>query len=215
VHPASFPDLRRLLCLLLLLGACLPVATFAAPPSAGRNLVPLKGVTAPNAQLVAPAAVSFARARNRLIAWCGRDYLAQLDEALRPVDFVSNKPGVAALSWHKAGRAIDVRQTYRYLAVVTDAKYPRYKRLLIRCVNQDGSQGWYFGPKTLGRRATPGWYVDLTGIMLAEGWNRIPAQGNVGEWWHFEYRAGARSWQHAMSQVYPISTLRRLYPRSF
>jgi hypothetical protein len=134
---------------------------------------------------------------------------------LRPVDYFTDKAGVAALSWHKAGRAIDTRQRYRYLAVMPDPKHRGFKRLMIRCVHQDGSQGWYFGPKALGGNGQPGWYVDLTGIMLAEGWNRIPAQGKVGEWWHFEYRTGVRSWQQAMRQIYPLRTLRRIYPQTF
>lgn len=203
----------------VLLGAALvlffiPFSSLAGPNQA-RNLVALRQVKAPNPRLIVPAAASFHRIRKTVIAKCGRDYLGNLDEALRPVDYVTSKAGVANRSWHKAGRAVDVKQAYKGVVVIKDVKKRGFRRVLVRCAKQNGTQGRWYGPKGLQQRGKPGFYLDVSQLFLNEGWNRIPAQGKVSEWWHFEYRAGARNWQDAMRQVYPLRTLRKLYPGAF
>lgn len=197
-----------------MLVSIVPLSSLAQPSPKGL-LVALRNVQAPNPQLIAPAAASFNRIRNTVITSCGRDYLGKLDEALRPVDYVTSKAGVAVRSWHKAGRAVDVKQTYNGVVVLKDVKKAGFRRVLVRCAKQNGTQGRWYGPKGIQGRGKPGFYVDVSALFLAEGWNRIPAQGKVSEWWHFEYRAGVRTWQAAMRQIYPVRTLRKLYPGVF
>ncbi len=191
-----------------------PLSSLAQPNQA-RVLVALRNVKAPYPQLIRTAAASFYRIRITIINQCGRDYLGKLDEALRPVDYVTSKAGVANKSWHKAGRAIDVKQTYPGVVIVKDLKQKGLQRVLLRCAKQDASQGQWYGPKRIQQRGKQGYYLDVTALFLNEGWNRIPPQGKVSEWWHYEYRHGARNWPEAMRQLYSVRVLRRLYPGSF
>ena len=208
------PKLWWLLAAIAIGVSLVPLGSLASPAQKAQ-LVALRNVQAPNPKLVAPAAASFNRVRVRVINWCGRDYLGKLDEALRPVDYVTSKAGVATRSWHKAGRAVDVKQTYKGIVIIKDYKKAGFRRVLLRCARQDGSQGRWYGPKGIQGRGKPGFYLDVSALFRAEGWNRIAAQGKVSEWWHFEYRAGARNWQDGMRQLYPVRTLRKLYPGAF
>lgn len=174
----------------------------------------LPNVVAPNPRLVADIVGPFLRARTRVLRASGVDYLRVLGDAYRNVGFETSKPGVASMSWHKAGRAIDVAQSFNVRGVqgvvfVRDAAAPRYYRVLIRCAAQDGSLGTYYGPKQLGARK--GYYTDVTTILLEEGFQRIAPTGGVSEAWHYEYRGGLK-WSQAMQQLYPVGTLRRLFP---
>lgn len=178
------------------------------------QLAVLPDVSAPNPRLVADAVGPFLRARTRVLRASGVDYLGRLDDVFRGVSYETSKPGVASMSWHKAGRAIDVSQAFNVKGVqgvvfVRDASAPRYYRVLIRCAKQDGSLGNYYGPKQLGARN--GFYVDVTTILLSEGFQRIAPEGSVSEAWHYEYRNGL-TWSQAMNQLYPTSTLRRIFP---
>ena len=156
------------------------------------------------------------RARTRVLQSSGVDYLGHLDEALRPLHFESSKPGVASQSWHKAGRAIDLAVSYRVgtfegVVYVRDAANPSFYRVLIRTTRQDGSLGKWYGPKQLPRGRQPAFYVDVTAIMLSEGFQRVPPWGDVSESWHYELR-GNYTWASAMQQLYGVRTLRRIYP---
>ena len=201
-----------------------PAAPIAAAPAeslwhvnaAPGTLVQLPAVTAPNPQLAAEVVKPFLRARTRVLQSSGVDYLGHLDEALRAVHFESSKPGVASKSWHKAGRAVDLAVSYRVgkfegVVFMRDAANPRYYRVLIRTTRQDGSLGEWYGPKRLPRGRQPAFYVDVTTIMLSEGFQRIPPWGDVSEAWHYEMR-GNHTWASAMRQLYGIRTLSRIYP---
>ncbi len=114
----------------------------------------LPNVVAPNPRLVADAVGPFLRARTRVLQASGVDYLGRLADVFRGVSYETSKPGVASMSWHKAGRAIDVAQAFNVKGVegvvfVRDAASPRYYRVLIRCAKQDGSLGNYYGPSHL------------------------------------------------------------------
>lgn len=146
-------------------------------------LVRLPGVRAPNPQLNALAAASFAQVRQEIIARTGEDVLATLADVLRAPNFTTNKPGVASRSWHKAGRAIDLNLGGPFT------------------LQRDGA---YF-------RVFVG-SVDITAIFEAHGWNRIPPQGSTLEWWHYEYHPDGISWQSAMAQVWPTSVLIQAFP---
>jgi SH3-like domain-containing protein len=181
------------------------------------QLAVLPDVVAPNPRLVGEAAGPFLRARTRVLRASGVDYLGVLGDAYRHVAFESSKPGVASMSWHKAGRAIDVAQSFNVKGVqgvvfIRDAAAPRYYRVLIRCAKQDGSLGVWYGPKALGARK--GYYTDVTTILLEEGFRRIAPSGGVSEAWHYEYTGGL-TWSQAMRQLYPLKTLRALWPGVF
>lgn len=163
----------------------------AAPDCRWTGLAPLPGVWAPDARLQRDAAASFAAVRAAVREQIGLDPLARLSEALRPPAYATNKPGVLFTSWHKAGRAIDlfIPDQGRIFEVVPEGRrYRVYAR----------------GPR--GR-------ADLTALFEAHGWSRIPAQGSVPEWWHYEYHPDGISWQSAMQQIYPIDYLRQVLPQ--
>jgi hypothetical protein len=165
-------------------GAPLPLPT--APASldcAPQALVRLPGVRAPDPRLNALAAASFALVRQEIIARTGQDVLATLADVLRAPGFRSDRPGVADHSWHKAGRAIDLNLGGPFT------------------LQRDGSMFRVF----VGT-------VDITAIFEANGWQRIPAQGSVLEWWHYEYHPDSISWQSAMAQVWPTDVLAAAFP---
>lgn len=166
-----------------------PPRTPTPPPIAGgpdctpQPLVELPGVRAPNPRLNALAAASFARVRQEIVAQTGQDVLAVLADALRHASFRTNKPGVAHRSWHKTGRAIDLNLSGPFVLRPEGAMFRVYVGT-----------------------------VDITAIFERHGWNRIPRQGDVLEWWHYEYHPDGISWESAMVQVWPIETLRAAFP---
>ncbi len=165
--------------------APLPTATAEPddPDCTPQALVRLPGVRAPDPRLNALAAASFAQARQEIIIQTGQDVLATLADVLRAPGFRSDRPGVADRSWHKAGRAIDLNLGGPFT------------------LQRDGSMFRVF----VGT-------VDITAIFEANGWQRIPVQGSVIEWWHYEYHPDGIAWQSAMAQVWPTSVLAAAYP---
>lgn len=168
-------------------GTPAPTIPAGGPPGglncSPQNLVRLPGVRAPNPQLNALAAASFAQVRQEIIARTGQDVLATLADVLRAPNFTTNRPGVANRSWHKAGRAIDLNLGGPFT------------------LQRDGA---YF-------RVFVG-SVDITAIFEANGWQRIPPQGSTLEWWHYEYHPDGISWQSAMAQVWPTDVLAAAFP---
>lgn len=146
-------------------------------------LVLLPGVRAPNPRLAQPAAESFAQVRAEIEARVGRDILAVLSDVSRAPSFETAKPGVLRTSWHKAGRAIDVNTNGPFIRVAEGQMFRLY----------------------VGN-------VDITAIFEAHGWQRIPAQGDTPEWWHYEFHPDGISWASAMLQVWSIKTLKQAFP---
>src|SRR5919202_914720 len=142
------------------------------------------GVTAHWGALNPGAAASFAAVRAEVRAGTGIDALAVEADVLRRPDFHTTKPGVIDLSWHKAGRAVDLNIGGPY-TVVSEAN--GYWRVL------------------LGN-------VDVTAIFLSHGWDRIHGHDGVAEWWHFEYHPSRLGWAVAMRQVWPLAVLQQAYP---
>lgn len=137
------------------------------------GLLPLRGVDAPMPYLAPEAALSYAQVRQAVADATGIDVLASLGDALRSPSFTTTKPGVAFRSWHKTGRSIDLDQRY----------------------------GWYVVPEGRFYRV---WLngVDITAIFEQHGWTRIPAVGDVPEWWHYEYRTADLTWDQAMADTW-------------
>ncbi len=163
----------------------LPTATAEPgdPDCTPQALVRLPGIRAPDPRLNALAAASFAQVRQEIVTQTGQDVLATLADVLRAPGFRSDRPGVADRSWHKAGRAIDLNLGGPFT------------------LQRDGSMFRVF----VGT-------VDITAIFEANGWQRIPVQGSVLEWWHYEYHPDGIAWQSAMAQVWPTAVLAAAYP---
>ncbi|MCS6841941.1 MAG: peptidase M23 [Roseiflexus sp.] len=152
-------------------------------------LVPLPGVinaagNTANMALAEDAARSFAAVRAEIAMATGQDPLARLADALRTPEFRSSKPGVALMSWHMTGRAIDV-----------DTSFP-WRRL------RDGRM-WRLYINT----------TDITAIFERHGWNRIPDRADSQEWWHYEYHPNGISWASAMREVWPLQRLQAAFPQ--
>ena len=118
------------------------------------------------------------------------------------------------LSWHKAGRAVDLLWDYRasdgtpLLEMVPQSLGGEmYWRLYLRCREQNGSQGepltvqtWNFSPEAravetpatggfLNSAIPYGYYVDLTTLIRQYGWERISSHDEPEFHWHGNFRA--------------------------
>lgn len=180
-------------------------ATLEANPA--RGLVTLANVQALQPRLAASVAGSFQRLRRRALEASGYDVLSALNDAWRGIDH----PAGHFLSWHKTGRAIDLRDWYapggrRALFIARqDLGGLTYFRIYLRAARQDGSQGtplreslWETEGRlanamltAAGGRALPpaeGYYVDFTDLAEREGWTRIPALTPPDGNWRRSYR---------------------------
>jgi TolB protein len=158
------------------------------------GLASLNGVRALQPRLAAAVTPSYQRLRNSVLKATGYDFLDALNDAWRGIDH----PLAKYLSWHKTGRAIDVRDWFapdgqNIVEIVRqnlDGK--TYFRMYLRTARQDGSQGVPFRSMIWtavgrrndsetalrgGRELTPpeGYYVDFTDLAAREGWTRVPA----------------------------------------
>ena len=86
-------------------------------------------------------------------------------------------------SWHKTGRAVDVPQSGPGVRHVQEGAYERL---------------YVSG-------------VDITRIMEAHGFRRIPSNPARPEWWHYELQGGLK-WTCAMRQIYDVAELQRWFP---
>lgn len=161
-------------------------------------------------QLEEGAAASFDALRAEVLARTGWDYLGKLSDAFRPID-MHGRTRYGYFSWHKTGRAIDLRlelldaEGEQQLELVReDIGSETYWRMYIRCFKQDGSQGeplkvapwrywWQIDPDLdpegyeQGGRPKPipgGYYVDFTELAKRFGWERIAAYTTEDYHWH-------------------------------
>jgi TolB protein len=199
-------------------------------------LMPLEGVTAPNARLSDRVDGSFLALRARILQESGHDFLSELSDAWRGMSVDS--AGSSYTSWHKAGRAFDTLvdllspdRSERWLEVVLEPGGGEVCwRLYLRCVAQDGSQGrpltvrpWDLtadarsnGQGGRYKRMPNGYYVDLTDLMAQYGWLRISSHDHPDfhwydnflavEYWHFQKTDGLR-WYDAMLELYPADVM--------
>lgn len=211
----------------LLTGATTPVDITTLP----EGMVGLGDVRSGGIPTLATAVKpSFDALRQDVIAASGYDFLGQLSEASRAVEFSSGTSSYT--SWHKAGRAFDTRWDYQVggrqiLYISPEWRAGRlFWRLYLRTSRQDGTMGQPLAAPVFSvpnRQLLPppsGYFVDFTALAAAHGWSRIAAQERETfdwreqplalEYWHFERRDGL-SWYQAMSLVHEDRTLERVF----
>jgi TolB protein len=126
------------------------------------------------------------------------------------------------LSWHKAGRALDLALEYKVdgvdqmLVTREDLGAQTYWRMYLRAAKQDGSQGeplkdnpwrywWHIVPSEEpeiydagGKRLKipGGYYVDITALAKRHGWERIASYQIEGDYhWHVDSN-GTEYWHY-------------------
>jgi TolB protein len=158
------------------------------------GLVMLDDVEALQPRLSAEVVDSYQRLRQQTMDASGYDFLGQLYDAWRGLDHPDN----TFISWHTAGRAIDVSDWYQQsgdrilYTARQDMGGQTYFRLYLRATRQDGSQGmplreslWETDRALAGspsfdssvRQMSPpgGYFIDFTDLAEREGWTRIAA----------------------------------------
>jgi TolB protein len=178
---------------------------------------------------------SFKALRARVKVETGYDYLSQLADTWRPMDYTP-RPGQSHRSWHVAGRAFDIFPGYTQDAahpmeiVREDIGYTTYWRVFLKAMKQDGTQGeplkqspWQMitgaDASAEGGRLKaipPGYYVDLTTLASDYGWNRVEAIYRWryffpdAEYWHFQKDTGL-TWWEGMNQIFLESDIIAFY----
>ncbi|GAB4502055.1 MAG: hypothetical protein Fur0035_16010 [Anaerolineales bacterium] len=220
--------------------AASPTPLFTAqtqPPETnplGRALLaPLTGVDAPQPKLHDALDESFNALRARISAESGWDVLASLENAYAPLTAALD-PGRGD-SWLYTGRAFDLNplplnvgwmQVYR-----EDYNGETNWRLFVRPRAQDGSAGeplrrrpWDFNARytlnplayeqggALMPQIPPGYWVDVTSLARAYGWQRAAAQTNwrsyfKGSLFNEFIQPGGKTWREAMLELYPPEVL--------
>ncbi|MGQ9457476.1 MAG: TolB family protein [Anaerolineae bacterium] len=178
-------------------------------PAEGRpGFFRVADLVVPNARFNARIVHSFLALRERVREETGWDFLGELSDAWRPLDADDETSSYG--SWHKAGRAFDMRFDLRESNGVNNLEVVRqdlgnrtYWRVYLRAEDQSGTQGeplfeepWDLSGRA--RRRHPdqggqwkpiplGYYVDLTALARQYGWQRIPAvhQPDFSWTWHF------------------------------
>lgn len=202
-------------------------------PSGRASLVELEDVQTAHPQLHDNAVASFNALRAHLSRAAGWDVLSSLANAYVPLTSPLD-PGMGQ-DWLYSGRAFAINPLLAnagWLAAVAEADNGQtYWRLYVRTLAQDGSQGiplhhapWDFNARYSGDPALydqggavidpipSGYWLDLTALAAAYGWERLPALPN----WR-TFAAGSRftefaftqglDWYTAMLELYPPEAL--------
>jgi TolB protein len=191
-------------------------------------------------ELVAP---SLAAWQQDLLEASGWDFLHQTLGSWRSIEQVRKKEmytyDYGYLSWHKAGRALDLALEYKadganqMVLVREDLGENVYWRMYLRTVHQDGSQGeplkenpwlywWHIVPEhepesyeAGGKRLPPpaGTYVDVTAIAKRHGWERIACYAIEDDYhWHTDSN-GTEYWHYERTDGLAWwDAMRQLYP---
>jgi TolB protein len=212
----------------------LPVLT-AEPglPTGRQSLVPLSDVEAPYPQLHDMVDESYQALREQLARDIGWDLLASLENAYVPLTSAL-APGMTG-DWLYTGRAFTLNTlpvNAGWMTVVReDYGAETFWQVYLRARFQDGSQGrplrhlpWDFQARYSGdpkpyeqggeiAGAVPaGYWVDLTRLAAAYGWERLPALST----WRVAYPAArfnefvlrdGLDWEAAMLEIYPLEVL--------
>ncbi len=202
------------------------------------QLVALPGVTGGNTRLNDRVDDSYNALRAAVYERTGYDFLAQISDATRRIDF--QRTLYSYFSWHKTGRAIDLRfelldqnggQRLEWLR--EDIGEEIYWRLLIRCAAQDGSQGeplkmrpwrywWHILPEAdpegyaQGGRLQDipdGYYEDFTALARRLGWERIATYEEEDYDWHRDSN-GVEYWHYQRTDGLTwYEAMREIYPQ--
>jgi TolB protein len=186
-------------------------------------LVGYSGMPVQVNQLVAPSLVAW---QQDLLQASGWDFLHETLGTWRNIDQVRKKELYAYdygyLSWHKAGRALDLALEYKVdgvdhmLLVREDLGEQVYWRLYLRAAKQDGSLGepleenpwrfwWHIVPEedleayAAGGKPLPipaGYYVDVTAIAKRHGWERIACYAIEGDYHWTTDSNGTEYWHY-------------------
>ena len=210
-----------------------PVITPAADiPNQRWAVVPINDVQAPFPQLHDLVDESFNALRQRVSQETGWDALASLENAFVPLT-TSLEPGMDE-DWLYTGRAFAINSLMSnagwMVSLREDIGAQTYWHVYIRCAVQDGSMGepihnapWNLNarydldPRTYeqGGDYAPvpaGYWVDLTSLSQAYGWERLPALPT----WRTYYKGarfttfaltGGLTWYQAMRELYPVEAL--------
>ncbi|MDD5367688.1 MAG: hypothetical protein PHQ40_01270, partial [Anaerolineaceae bacterium] len=197
------------------------------------GLIPLQDVTAPQASLSERASGSFIALRQRLASELGWDYLASLENAF--VAITSPLPPGLEGDWLYTGRAFAANllpiNAGWMMAAREDFGNQTYWHIYLKTRYQDGSQGapidlpvWDINARYAGDAAIyehggapvktrpPGYWVDLTQLAAAYGWERLPALSNWRTFFpatrmaEFIFPEGL-DWTQAMLELYPPEVL--------
>jgi len=193
------------------------------------EVVPIPKLKAPYPQLSDAADEAFEALRQILAQKAGWDVLGTLENAYVPL--TAPLPAGLGQDWLYTGRAFALPTSpiqAGWMVVVREDLAPyTYWRVYVRAAKQDGTLGqplhalpWDFNARFSGDIAAfeqggkyaqavpPGYWVDVTALAQALGWERLPA---LPDW--RTYIPGARfnefvlkgglTWQEAMSQLYP------------
>ena len=176
---------------------------------------------------------SYQALRSRLYQEVGYDFLGEVSETLRPINFFSEASQYS--SWHKSGRAVDTLFDLpggRLEIVRENIGGETYWRMLLKCEDQSGSCGrpitanpWDYSARARAVIApeqggiegpnVSGYYVDFTALAELYGWERIASYDDEDfswtwhfkafEYWHYQKTTGngIRNWYQAMLEVYP------------
>jgi TolB protein len=207
-----------------------------SPPSL--ELRRMDDLVAPDPRLVAGVDEALRAWRAAVYSRSGHDFLGQLSDVFRPAAYYRHRLGY--LSWHKAGRAVDLLFDWRdekgqsalYVAR-EDLAGAVYWRLFLKCTAQDGSMGepltqapWYFwwhpnptdDPEMQAngglRLPIPaGYFVDVTALAERYGWSRIAAYHLEDFHWQRDSTA-TEYWhyQHADGLTW-YQAMAQLYPQ--
>jgi TolB protein len=195
-------------------------------------VVPVENIQAPYPQLHDLVDEAFISLRARVTVETGWDTLASLENAFVPLTN-SLEPGMRE-DWLYTGRAFAINSLISnagwMVTLREDIGGQTYWRLYIRCTTQDGSLGeplhdtpWdlnaryelnpsYYEQGGVYAPVPAGYWVDMTGLANAYGWERLPSLPN----WR-NYYAGTRftefaltsnlDWYTAMRELYPVEAL--------
>lgn len=202
------------------------------------DLVALEDVEAPYSQLHDRVDESFQALRVKLASAVGWDLLVDLENAFIPLSSALS-PGLLE-DWLYTGRAFSVNTLpikAGWMVVVREDFGPEtYWRVYLRTRFQDGSQGrpinqipWDFNARYSGNPKPyeqggdfasiipAGYWVDMTRLVEAYGWQRLPALST----WRMAYPSArynefafteGLTWESAMLEIYPPEILLTLTP---
>lgn len=173
-------------------------------------------------ELVVPSLLAW---QQEVIEASGYDLLRETLGSWRNIDQVRRRKlytwDYGYLSWHKAGRALDLPLEYKVdgvdqmVRVREDLGEEVYWRLYLRTARQDGSQGeplkenpwlfwWQIVPAeepeayAAGGKRLPipaGYYADITALARRHGWERIASYRIVGDY-HWQTDSNGTEYWH-------------------